>query len=131
VHPGTLAFSASSFSIDEEAGNDVTVTVVRSGGTDGAVSVDYHTENGTAIAGSDYNQASSVLNWADGEGGAKTFTLHVIPDNIFEGEESLSIVLQHPVGGAMLGTPNALTITIFDQPDTVYYKVYLPLTTRQ
>lgn len=51
--PSVLALSANDYSINEAAGT-VTVTVVRTGGTDGTVSVDYNTVDDTATTGGDY-----------------------------------------------------------------------------
>jgi uncharacterized repeat protein (TIGR01451 family) len=57
VNNGTLAFAAATATIGESAGT-VVLTVARSSGTDGAVSVNYATANGTATAGSDYTAAN-------------------------------------------------------------------------
>ena len=51
--PGTLQFSAASYSVNENQGT-ATITVTRTGGSTGSVSVNYATSNGTATAGSDY-----------------------------------------------------------------------------
>src|SRR5262249_42301788 len=45
--PGTLQFSNAAYSVNENAGT-ATITVTRTGGSDGAVSVNYATSDGTA-----------------------------------------------------------------------------------
>jgi len=89
VSPGKLQFNASNYSVVE--GNSgtktVTVTVTRTGGTVGAVSVDCATSDGTATPGDDYEDASWTLNWADGDGGNKTFTVTVNGDTDVEDSE--------------------------------------------
>jgi len=117
VSPGTLRFSASNYSVAE--GNSgtktVTVTVTRTGGTLGAVSVDYDTSNGTATLGdNDYEDASWTLNWADGDSGNKTFTVTVNGDTDVENSEYFNLTLSNAIGGATLGSQNTATVTITD-----------------
>src|SRR5262249_51841170 len=76
--PGTLQFSSSGYSVNENQGT-ATVAVTRTGGSDGAVSVNYATSNGTATAGSDYTAAAGTLTFAAGET-SKTFTVPIIND---------------------------------------------------
>ncbi|HEV7667977.1 MAG TPA: Calx-beta domain-containing protein [Thermoanaerobaculia bacterium] len=110
--PGTLALLASSFSGPE--GGSATISVVRSGGTTGAVSVSYATSDGTAAAGSDYTAASGTLSFADGEGGTKTIPVALLPDDAVEGSESFTVTLSAPTGGAALGSPASATVEILD-----------------
>ncbi len=110
---GSVAFSASGYSVAED-GSSIQVTVNRSGGSAGAVSIDYATANGTATAGSDYQPANGVLSWADGEGGAKSFGVTVTDDSDDEANETVSLSLSNPVGGVVLGSPSAATLTIND-----------------
>lgn len=110
---GTLAFSAGSSSVGESAGN-ATVTVNRTGGTTGAVAVNYATSNLTATAGADYTAKSGTLNWAAGDGAAKTLTIPILGDTVDEPNETLRITLSSPTGGATLGSPSQATLTIND-----------------
>ena len=72
---GSLQFSSATYSAIEGTDLTVTVTVTRTGGDDGAVSVDYTTSDGTATQPDDYATASGTLNWADSDSAAKTFTV--------------------------------------------------------
>jgi len=123
---GTLALSASSVSVNENAGT-VTLSVTRTGGNSGAVSVQYATANGTATSGADYTAASGSLSWADGDTTAKTITIPILDDAIFEGNEAFSLSLSNPTGGAALGSPATETITILDNeqppPGTLQFTV--------
>ena len=62
--PGTIEFSSATFNGDE--GTMATITATRTGGTGGAVSVDYATGGGTATPGTcgtdDYVAVSGTLN---------------------------------------------------------------------
>jgi plastocyanin len=115
--PGNLGFSASSFEGDEGTGS-VAVTVERTGGTDGAVSVDYATSDGSAAAGSDYVAAAGTLSWADGDGASKELSVEILDDALEEGNETVNLSLSSPTGGAGLGTSSA-TLTIRDDDRTV------------
>ena len=108
--PGSLQFSNATYAVNETNGT-VTITVTRSGGSDGAVSVSYATSNGTATAGSDYTATSGTLNFAAGET-SKSFTIPIINDTAVEGLETVSLTLSSPTGGATLGSQATATLTI-------------------
>jgi len=117
--PGTLQFSSASYTVSENGGT-ATITVTRTGGTAGSVSVQYSTSNGTATAGLDYTTTSGVLSWLDGENGSKTFTVPIIDDTLDEAGESVIVNLSNPTGGATLGKANSsLIITDNDAAPTI------------
>lgn len=116
---GILTFSSAAYSVGE-SGGAATVTVTRTAGSDGAVSVSYATSNGTATAGGDYTAASGTLNWDAGESVSKTFTVPILDDTILEGNETVNLILSNPTGGATLGTPNTATLTIIDNETCSY-----------
>src|SRR5439155_22780931 len=64
--PGMLEFRLDNYEVNESGGEAV-ITVTRSGGTLGAVTVDFATVDGSAVAGSDYLPTSGTLTFADGE----------------------------------------------------------------
>ncbi len=110
--PGSLGFVAPSFSGGEGDGT-VTVTVRRTEGTDGAVTVDYATADGSAEAGSDYAAIAGTLSWADGDAAPRRFSVELLDDGLEEGNETVNLLLSSPTGGAGLGTSSA-TLTIRD-----------------
>gem|GEM_PF-638120 len=113
VQSGTLQFSSATYSDSEtNTTHNKTITVTRAGGTDGAVSVDYATSDGTATAGSDYTAASGTLNWAAGDSASKTFNVSITGDTTFEPDETVNLTLSNPTGGASLGSPNTAVLTI-------------------
>ena len=109
--PGNVSLAQATYSVTETGGNLV-VSVSRSAGTSGPVSVSYATANGTAIAGQDYTAASGTLSWADGETGAKTFSIPLINDSLFESNETFAINLSNPTNGLSLGTNATSTVTV-------------------
>ncbi|HEX2642997.1 MAG TPA: Calx-beta domain-containing protein [Thermoanaerobaculia bacterium] len=113
-NPGTLGFSLAAYSVNEGAGT-ATITVQRTGGDDGAVSVQYAVANGTATSGSDYNATSGTLNWADGDDNNETFTVTIRNDTAVEGNETFTVHLANPTGGASLNAQRtSATVTIQD-----------------
>lgn len=109
-NPGVLQFSAPTYS-QTENGVQATITVTRTGGSDGAVSIDYATSNGTATAG-DYTSASGTLNWADADSASKTFNVPITDDTVYEGDETVNLTLTNPGGFAALGAQDTAVLTI-------------------
>jgi hypothetical protein len=109
---GTVTLTASSASVNEDAGS-VTLYVARTGGVTGAASVDYASSNGTATAGSDYAATSGTLAWADGDGSTKAITIPVTSDNLVESSETFSLSLSN-AAGVTLGAPTNASVTITD-----------------
>ena len=110
--PGTLAFSATGYSVGESGGT-VTITVNRTAGSAGTVTADYAAASNSATTVVDYTAAAGTLSWADGDAAAKTFSVAIVDDAIVEGAETASLTLSNPSGGATLGTA-AATLTIND-----------------
>ncbi|TGO01897.1 hypothetical protein PN36_34670 [Candidatus Thiomargarita nelsonii] len=106
----TVQFSSATYSVTENGGQ-ATITVTRSGGRQDAISANYATSDGTAIAGSDYSQTAGTLNWGNGDFDDKTFTIAITDDSLSEDNETFTISLSDPVSGENLD--NA-TVTIQD-----------------
>jgi parallel beta-helix repeat protein len=118
--PGSLQFGSAAFSVAESA-SSATITVLRTGGTSGTVSVNYTTANGTATGGAgctgggvDYISQAGTLSWADGETGSKSFTITPCDDTQAESSETLALTLSNPTNGATLGSQSSATLTITD-----------------
>jgi uncharacterized delta-60 repeat protein len=108
---GVLGFSSPTYTVNENGGS-ATITVIRTNGSTGVVSVRYATSDGTATAGADYTAVSGTLQFLSGQT-SRTFTIPIINDTLVEQDETIRIVLSHPTGGASLGLTNA-TLTIID-----------------
>ena len=112
VSAPTLQFSSPAYSVNEGAGI-ATITVKRTGGLAGAVTVHYSTSNVTAVAGKDYTATSGTLSFAANET-SKTFTVMITDDTLDEADETLKLTLSNPTGGAALGAPGTATLKIID-----------------
>ncbi|HWS89213.1 MAG TPA: Calx-beta domain-containing protein [Pyrinomonadaceae bacterium] len=112
---GQIQFGAASYTADEGAGG-ATVTVTRTGGSTGAVSVTFATADGTAKAGADYPAVSNfTVTFADGDTASKTVNVPVTDDLLDEPDETVVLTLSNPTGGATLvGTPTTATLNIAD-----------------
>ena len=112
VNPGQVDISPVAVSVDEAAGT-VAVTVTRSGGFDGAVSVLLSTANGTALAPGDYATVSQVVSFADGVSGPQVVNVVIADDAMFEPTEVFTASLSAPTGGVVIGAALS-TVTITD-----------------
>ena len=109
---GTLQFSTIYVGQLENDGKfDISVT--RTGGSTGNVTVDYATADGTATAPQDYTSMSGTLVFNDGET-SKLISIPIIDDNIPEGSQFLTISLSNPTGGAVLGNIKKAQLSIQD-----------------
>ena len=112
---GSLQFSTSGYT-GAENGGPITITVTRTGGSLGQVSVDAATttSGSTATSNVDYVPITTTLTWANGDATPKTFTVSPIDDSTVEGAEVVNVVLSNPSGGAVIGSPSTAAVTISD-----------------
>ena len=117
---GVLQWSAAGYTVAEKSGS-VVLTVIRTGGSFGNVSVDAVTSDGTANAGVDYGTTSETLTFASGEI-SKTLTIPITDDALAEDIETVNLSLNN-VTGTQLGAQKTATLTIGDDeqlPAIVY-----------
>jgi uncharacterized repeat protein (TIGR01451 family)/uncharacterized delta-60 repeat protein len=110
---GVIGFTVSNFVVNENVIN-ATVSVIRTNGSSGVVTVQYTTGDGTAIAPADYKVQSGTLQFLGGTNNdIQTFNIKIIDDSIAEDDETINLSLFNVSGGATLGVSNAV-ITIVD-----------------
>jgi hypothetical protein len=78
------------------------------------VSLTFATSNGSAISPSDYTAVTQSVTWNDGDSAQKTVSIPIINDATNEQAETFTVAISAPTGGATLGTPANLTITVND-----------------
>ena len=110
---GSLQLSVSTFAVIEDIGQMI-VTVQRVGGSNGSVSVEFATADGTAIAGQDYTATTGTLNFANGET-SKSFAVPILDDATTEPDETFTVLLKNPSTLEALGTPNSVIFTLQDK----------------
>src|SRR5882724_10925277 len=112
ANPGTIKFDEESSQVI--AGDTATISVERSGGHAGAVSVQYATSDGSGVAGTDYLSTSGTLSWGPDEQGVKTFTVDSLINPQGSGK-TVRLTLSNPTGGATLGTGKTSTLFVLDK----------------
>jgi uncharacterized delta-60 repeat protein/uncharacterized repeat protein (TIGR01451 family) len=107
---GNFAFSASSYSVPETSSNAV-ITVIRTNGSVGQVSVNYSVGGGTAVAGVDYVVTSGAVSFLDGQT-SQTFLVPVLDDPNLTSDVTVNLTLSAPTGGAGINPPVTVPLTI-------------------
>jgi negative regulator of genetic competence, sporulation and motility len=92
--------SINDVTVNEDVGA-ATFTVTLSNTSSSPVTVDYSAANGTATAGSDYEAISGTLTFSPGET-AKTISIPIIDDFIYEGNEAFYLNLSNPANATII-----------------------------
>jgi Ca2+-binding RTX toxin-like protein len=111
--PGIIGFSGANSTVNEDGTPITQVTLTRTGGSNGEVSVTLTPDGGTATAGFDYNITPITITFASGET-SKIVTIPFINDTVYEPTETVNLTLSSPTGGATLGTITAAVLNIID-----------------
>jgi choice-of-anchor B domain-containing protein len=109
VAEGMLAFSTASYGGAE--GSQLQIAVNRSGGTTGAVGVDYAIVPATGDS-SDLLASSGTLSWNAGDASDKFITLDLLADATAEDLERFLIRLTAPTGGATLAPDSVANVYV-------------------
>jgi hypothetical protein len=115
---GTPVVTINDFVVDE-ATKEATFVVTLDRPSTGVVSMNYATQNGGALAGSDYVATSGSLNFAAGET-AKTVKVTLLNDTASESSEAFNLVLSalsgatslDPVGTAIIAENDAAQVHV-------------------
>lgn len=105
--PGVLGLRPEAVLGTEQQGQ-VVLRVRRTGGSAGAVAVNYASsaQSGSgvvALAGQDYTSTSGRLDWADGDRSDREIVVPILADSLAETPEFFRVTLSSPEGGAGLG----------------------------
>ena len=100
-HPGSLSINDVSVVEGDSGTTDLTFTVTRAGGSDGAVSVDWSIANGTTNAADFGGAMTGTINFAAGET-VRTITVQVAGDLAIEPTEGFTVQLGNPQGGVTI-----------------------------
>ncbi|MEO1244861.1 MAG: Calx-beta domain-containing protein [Pseudomonadota bacterium] len=108
-----LQLSAAEYVVDETS-TTVSFEVTRTGGSNGMVTVDITTSDGSATAGADYRATTTTATFNDGETGSKIGTVGIFDDNDDEPDETIVLTLSSVTGGATVGAQGTATVRIVD-----------------
>ena len=112
INGGSFSLESSQYTVAEGAGN-VRVRIVRTGGSEGTVSLSYLTGDASAVAGQDYQARSGVVTFQDGET-IKSIFIPISDDSQGEADEQFSFAIDNLVGEGTLLAPRTALITIDD-----------------
>jgi hypothetical protein len=124
---GTAVANVKKPAVVGKAGNVVTLSFARTGGTDGAVSVKVASPTAaaakknkdTAIAGTDYTAFAETLEWAHGEGGEKTVDVTLLPSQNYTASKKFVFTVAAVKTGGTVPALSATTATMTIVNDTV------------
>jgi hypothetical protein len=106
---GSFKFSSSTYAATESSGKAY-ISIMRIGNVTPA-SVNFSTNGGSALSGTDYTVTSATLNFAAGET-VKVIALPILSDSISDGGETVILQLSSPTNGVTLTDPSNSTLTI-------------------
>jgi len=107
-----VAFTASSVRVTEFEPAAL-LTLMRTGCGDNSISLHYATSDGTAINGADFVNVSTNVQFAPGEK-QRIVPIPIIDGTQYKPPRAFAVTLSNPGGGAILGAPNTLVVTIYD-----------------
>ncbi|AFD07410.1 Calx-beta domain-containing protein [Solitalea canadensis] len=87
-----------------------------------SATLDYHTIDGTAIAGIDYVATSGTVTILPDQSASFQIAVDVLNDNVIESTESFKIVISNPINAAYAG-PDTVSIFIRDDDPTMIYHI--------
>lgn len=109
---GVIAFGSAEISVNESA-LTVQVPVTRVGGDSGAVSVRVNSAPGAATAPADFDAVTDhLVSFDSGDSATKFVPVTLVADGLEEPEETFTLSLSDPQGGALLGAIQTVTIRI-------------------
>ncbi len=112
--PASFEFQLAETSTTEAVGN-LSLLVLRTGGSWPAASVSWATVSGQgligAVAGQDFTASSGTLSWNAGQMGGKSVQIPILNDTTPEGDELFTVMLHSP-SGAVLSSPAVTLVTI-------------------
>ena len=111
--PGTLQFSQTNYVVSEGAGY-AAITIIRTNGTQGSVSVNLSTSNSpTAVAGVNYIGVNTNVVFGDGEV-SQTIAIPIIQLSNAVPNGTVLLTLSNPTGGSLIAGLTEETLTIVD-----------------
>lgn len=109
--PGRISLSATNYSVPE--GSEARITVRRSGGNVGVVTVNYATFDGTATVPFDYDEAFGTLQWNHGDTAPKTISVRTSENGLVHGSKTFFVRLSGLPPEAF-GNRTQATVTLLD-----------------
>jgi len=121
--PGTFQFDKRGHLVKESCG-DARLSVTRTNGADGDISLKWRTIDKTAVNGKDFTGGEGVIEFKHGET-QRTINIPIINDMEAEKDENFEVELYEADNGGKLGktTKTAVTVTNDDEFNTIMSKM--------
>ncbi len=111
---GYVHFDANGYNVMKNVSTgQVTIIIARTGGNQGAGSVEYSFSGGTAVAGKNYQPLSGTLSFGPRET-SKKLTMLILNDTTTTGTKTVNLVLRNVKGAIGISTPSSVTLNIND-----------------
>jgi uncharacterized delta-60 repeat protein len=107
--PGIIAFGQTNYVVSEASTNAV-ITLIRTNGLTGPVSVTFSTSNGTAVAGVNYEPVNQVVSFSDSQS-YQTVNIPILSNTVATPDTTVNLILSNPVN-TLIGGTNVETLTI-------------------
>lgn len=108
-------------------GSSAVLSLTRTGGSSGTLSVGYSTVAGTA-GSADYTTTRGTVTWAHGDATAKSITIPITADALAESAESFAVQLGEPLqNAAILGSVQRATVNVSTAFDAWRSRYFTPL----
>ncbi|MFM1769214.1 MAG: hypothetical protein RJA22_1743 [Verrucomicrobiota bacterium] len=120
---GVIQFIPPQVSVSEGAGQ-ATLTLVRSGGSQGEVSVKFESDDDTAETPEDFTDVEGIVVFPEGVT-SRTVTIPITNDNLRESDEIFVVKLSDATGGAALGPARVASVIILDDEVTLQFSSLL------
>lgn len=109
---GIVQFASVGASVNK--GTAATLSVERTGGSSGRISINYQTVGHNAIAGTHFTASTGTLVWNDGDTAPKSLSIPTKLTTTADGNLVFDVRLGIPMGGVSLGQRGVANVTILD-----------------
>jgi hypothetical protein len=114
INLGTIQFSDPTFTVTEGTPT-ATVTVTRTGGSNGIITATVNLVEDSATQNQDYSNPNPItISFVDEETTSQSITIPIIDDHLIEATETVNLLLTDISGDANIGTPNNAVLQLFD-----------------
>jgi uncharacterized delta-60 repeat protein len=111
---GTLQFSAPAYQLREFDGGARVISVIRTGGTRGALRALVRTSDGSGTANTHYQDVAQIVEFDDGDDVPRVIGVPVINNNTAGGHVTVNLDLSAEPDCARIGDPATAVLTIID-----------------
>ncbi len=109
--PGTISFSSSTYSVDENQPT-AQIDIVRTGGSAGSYTIGFAAADGTAKNGVNYEAVSGDVTFGEGVT-FQAVNIPIIDDHLDDGNKTVNLYISNlPTGTAPIASPIVATLTI-------------------